>query len=103
MTIDALDLFGDPSILKVSATDIASACSCPRHLAVKIRPDVKSRRWRRSFGSEKTFVLGIVTDLVRAAHSSEWAHDPQHLAGWIAQELERRASTGCCARTRRSP
>ncbi len=90
MTIDALDLFGDPSILKVSATDIASASSCPRHLAVKIRPDVKSRRWRRSFGSEKTFVLGIVTDLVRAAHSSEWAHDPQHLAGWIAQELERR-------------
>ncbi|KAA1400270.1 PD-(D/E)XK nuclease family protein [Aeromicrobium ginsengisoli] len=90
MTIDALDLFGDPSILKVSATDIASADSCPRHLAVKIRPDVKSRRWRRSFGSEKTFVLGIVTDLVRASHSSEWAHDPQHLAGWIAQELERR-------------
>lgn len=90
MTIDALDLFGDPSILKVSATDIASAAQCPRHLALKIRPDVKSRRWRRSFGSEKTFVLGIVTDLVRAAHSSEWAHDPQHLAGWIAQELERR-------------
>ena len=90
MTIDALDLFGDPSILKVSATDIASHASCPRHLALKIRPDVKSRRWRRSFGSEKTFVLGIVTDLVRAAHSSEWAHDPQHLAGWIAQELERR-------------
>jgi hypothetical protein len=90
MTIDALDLFGDPSILKVSATDIASAGSCPRHLALKIRPDVKSRRWRRSFGSEKTFVLGIVTDLLRAAHSSEWAHDPQHLAGWIAQELERR-------------
>lgn len=90
MSIDALDLFGDPSILKVSATDIASADHCPRHLALKVRPDVKSRRWRRSFGSEKTFVLGIVTDLVRAAHSSEWAHDPQHLAGWIAQELERR-------------
>jgi hypothetical protein len=90
MSVDSLDLFGDPSILKVSATDIASADACPRHLAVKIRPDVKSRRWRRSFGSEKTFVLGIVTDLVRAAHSSEWAHDPQHLAGWIAQELERR-------------
>ncbi len=90
MSIDALDLFGDPSILKVSATDIASAGSCPRHLAVKIRPDVKSRRWRRSFGSEKTFVLGIVNDLLRAAHSSEWAHDPQHLAGWIAQELDRR-------------
>lgn len=90
MSIDALDLFGDPSILKVSATDVASADQCPRHLALKIRPDVKSRRWRRSFGSEKTFVLGIVTDLVRAAHSSEWAHDPQHLAGWIAQELERR-------------
>lgn len=90
MSIDALDLFGDPSILKVSATDVASADLCPRHLALKVRPDVKSRRWRRSFGSEKTFVLGIVTDLVRAAHSSEWAHDPQHLAGWIAQELERR-------------
>lgn len=90
MTIDGLDLFGDPSMLRVSATDLASAGSCPRHLALKIRPDVKSRRWRRSFGSEKTFVLGIVTDLVRAAHSSEWAHDPRHLAGWIAQELERR-------------
>lgn len=90
MSIDSLDLFGDPSILKVSATDVASSQGCPRHLAVKIRPDVKSRRWRRSFGSEKTFVLGIVTDLVRAAHSSEWAHDPQHMAGWIAQELERR-------------
>ncbi len=29
MTIDALDLFGDPSILKVSATDIASAALVP--------------------------------------------------------------------------
>lgn len=59
-------------------------------MALKIRPDVRSDRWQRSFGSEKTFILGEVVQLVRSAHVADEANDPATLAGWLQEQLQRR-------------
>ncbi|MCW2752423.1 MAG: hypothetical protein JWR83_3533 [Aeromicrobium sp.] len=90
MSTFALDLIGNAEKLRVSATDVAAHEACGRHLAVKIRPEVSSNVWRRSFGSEKTFILGQVAELVREAHTSDQANDPARLMGWLRDRIERR-------------
>jgi hypothetical protein len=90
MSTFSLDLVGNAQKLRVSATDVAAHEACGRHLAVKIRPEVSSNVWRRSFGSEKTFILGQVAELVRDAHTSDEANDPAQLVGWLRDRLERR-------------
>ncbi|MEO6605191.1 MAG: PD-(D/E)XK nuclease family protein, partial [Aeromicrobium sp.] len=64
--------------------------SCGASMALKIRPDVRSDRWQRSFGSEKTFILGEVVQLVRGAHVADEANDPATLPAWLQEQLERR-------------
>lgn len=86
----SLDLTGNQDNVRVSATDIANHDSCGRTLALKIRPEMLSDRWQRSFGSEKTFILGEITQLVRAAHASEEANDSGALTGWLQDQLELR-------------
>ena len=90
MSTTSLNLSGDPDYLKISATDVASSGSCPRYLAVKIRPEVSSPDWRRSYGNRDTFVLGVVAKIVLAAHFSPKANDPTRLTAWIRNELEQR-------------
>ena len=84
----ALDLYGNADNVKVSATDVASHQSCPRYLALKIRPDVRSRVWQRSFGSEDTFVLGVVNQLVQAALRDRLGDQPETLSSWLRDQLD---------------
>ena len=89
MPTESLHLTGDPDNIRVSASDVAAHGGCPRRLAVKIRPDVKSSTWRRSYGGEDTFVLGLVLDLVASAHG-ENLDGPGELTEWIRARLELR-------------
>ncbi len=84
------DLIGNRENLRISATDIANHDSCGASMALKIRPEVSSDRWQRSFGSEKTFILGEVVQLVRSAHVADEANDPTTLPAWLQEQLERR-------------
>lgn len=84
------DLVGNRETLRISATDVANHDSCGASMALKIRPEVSSDRWQRSFGSEKTFILGEVAQLVRSAHVADEANDPATLTAWLQEQLERR-------------
>ena len=84
------DLIGNQDNVRVSATDIANHDSCGASMALKIRPEVSSDRWQRSFGAEKTFILGEVAQLVRSAHVADEANDPATLTVWLQEQLERR-------------
>ncbi len=84
------DLIGNQENVRISATDVANHASCGASMALKIRPEVSSDRWQRSFGSEKTFILGEVAQLVRSAHVSDEANDPATLPAWLQEQLERR-------------
>lgn len=90
MSAFSRDLLGNHANVRVSATDVANHEFCGRSMALKIRPEVSSDRWQRSFGSEKTFILGEVAQLVRTAHTCEEANSPSTLTAWMQEQLERR-------------
>ena len=90
--VDALNLQGNLDNLKVSATDVASHHSCPRYLALKIRPDVRSSAWQRRYGSADTLVLGSIDQLVQVALQDNVADQPANLPAWIRQQLDARGT-----------
>ena len=90
--VDALNLQGNLDNLKVSASDVASHQSCPRYLALKIRPDVRSSAWQRRYGSADTFVLGMIDQLVQVALQDNVADQPATLPAWIRQQLDVRGT-----------
>lgn len=85
-----LDITGDRTFLKVSATDVASDAACGRFLAFKVRPMVKSAAWRRSFARESIFPLGDVVDVVLNAHAAPETQTYAGLDTWLSGQLERR-------------
>lgn len=88
----AIDLTGDPAVLRVGATDVASRCGCGRHLAFKARPKVNPATWRRSFSDDLPIVLRDVIDLVSEAHHAEGVETYAGLRAWLAARLDARGT-----------
>lgn len=81
----ALELVGRADRLKVSATDVANADDCPRHLALKVRPDVKLADWQRQF-AVSPFPLGDVLDLLHRALRQNV--EPKDSVLWVRERVE---------------
>lgn len=62
-----IDLNGNLRVIKVGASDAAQDPVCGLQLAVKVRPEIGSPAWRRSW-SETPFALGPVRDIALRAH-----------------------------------
>ena len=95
MTWDAgRDLDGEPDILKVSATDLASGDACQRYLAVKVRPFARAKEWKRRFPPDKhatPFPLRDVVDMLVAASRQAPMDDYEGLEAWIRAEIDNRS------------
>jgi len=87
-----LDLTGDRTVLKVSATDVSSTCACGRFLAIKVRPEARSPAWGRSFPRDNVFPLGDLVELVEAAHRAPEAATYSTLRRWLAQQFDARGT-----------
>ncbi|HEX5016950.1 MAG TPA: PD-(D/E)XK nuclease family protein [Actinomycetes bacterium] len=88
------DLEGEPSVVRVSATDLASREPCDRYLAAKVRPYAKARDWQRRFPPDKhatPFPLRDVVDVVVAASRQAPMEDYQGLEAWIRAEIDNRS------------
>jgi hypothetical protein len=96
MTWDAArDLDGEPDVLRVSATDLASQSDgCPRYLAAKVRPYARAKDWKRRFPPDRhktPFPLGDVVDVAVAASRQAPMDDYEGLEAWIRAELDSRS------------
>jgi hypothetical protein len=94
MPLDSsLVLIGDPSFVKVSASDVSGGCACGRFLALKTRPGVKGvNGWQRLYAPWDTrapFPLGDVIELVREADGQVFATYAEQ-ATWLADAMEAR-------------
>jgi PD-(D/E)XK nuclease superfamily len=85
-----LGLIGDHTVLKVSASDVSSTSPCGRFLAIKVRPDVHSPAWTRSFPRDNVFPLGDLVELVAAAHRAPEAASHLTQRQWLAQQFDDR-------------
>jgi hypothetical protein len=89
------DLDGEPDVLRVSATDLASQSDgCPRYLAAKVRPFARAKDWKRRFPPDRhktPFPLGDVVDVVVAASRQAPMDDYEGLEAWIRAELDNRS------------
>lgn len=85
-----LDLQGNLENLRISASDVANHDNCPRHLAVKTRPEARTGAWHRRFGSVDTFVPRWVQDLMLAALRDDEARDAARLPEWTRRQLDSR-------------
>lgn len=88
----SLDLTGDPSRVKVSASDVSGAVACGRYLGLKTRPEVKGvDGWRRllaPWDDRPPFPLGDVLDLVREADGRDFT-TYQDQARWLVDAMDR--------------
>ena len=88
------DLDGEPDVLKVSATDLASRDACERYLAVKVRPFARAKDWKRRFPPDKQatpFPLRDVVDMLVAATRQAPMDDYEGLEAWIRAEIDNRS------------
>ena len=88
----ALNLTGDPNVVKVSATDVSGTCECGRFLGLKTRPNVKViDGWQKLFpqGDRAPFPLGDIVDLLAEADGQEFTtYEAQ--SSWLAEAIDRR-------------
>jgi hypothetical protein len=95
MTWDAArDLDGEPDVLKVSASDLASGSACERYLAAKVRPFARAKDWKRRFPPDRhatPFPLRDVVDMLVAATRQAPMDDYQGLEAWIRAEIDNRS------------
>lgn len=88
-----IDLVVDSDDIRVSASDAASTCECGRYLALKVRRDVRSPVWqprRPPWGEGVPFMLGIVKDIVIAAHAvPDKTGTYEDLTEWLHETIER--------------
>jgi len=88
----ALNLTGDPNIVKVSASDVSGTCECGRFLGLKTRPKVQViDGWQRLFpqGARAPFPLGDIVDLlVEEDHHDFPTYEAQ--SAWLTEAIDRR-------------
>jgi hypothetical protein len=87
----ALDLTGDPRLVKVSASDVSGACACGRFLALKTRPRVKAvDGWQRLFApwdERQPFPLGDVAAILQKADGHDFdTYEAQ--SAWLAEAID---------------
>lgn len=82
-----LELVGNADLLKISASDVANADDCPRHLALKTRPELRPADWRRQFGDNAPFPLGDVLNLFEMALRREVPQADAVL--WVRSTVEK--------------
>jgi hypothetical protein len=91
MTWDpAIDFIGNPNELKVSASDVGAEATCGRQLALKSRPTVYLRDWRRSWpprGQGVPFVLGHLADALAESDAAD-VEAVGGLAAWADAWME---------------
>jgi hypothetical protein len=88
------ELDGEPDVLKVSATDLASRDACERYLAAKVRPFARAKDWKRRFPPDKhatPFLLRDVVDMLVAATRQAPMDDYEGLEAWIRAEIDHRS------------
>jgi hypothetical protein len=85
-SLHPVELVGNTERVRVSASDVANAGDCPRHLALKVRPEVKLADWQRRFADSTPFPVGDVLDLLhRALHQKV---EPQDSVLWVRERVE---------------
>ena len=88
----ALNLTGDPSVVKVSASDVSGSCECGRFLGLKTRKKVQViDGWQRLFpqGARAPFPLGDIVDLlVEAGRHDLPTYEAQ--SAWLTEAIDRR-------------
>src|SRR5687768_4300299 len=82
-----LQLTGRPDRVRISATDVANADACPRHLALKTRPDLKPADWSRRFAPDSLFPLGDVLNLFELALRKDVP--PADAVLWVREQVDR--------------
>ena len=88
----ALNLTGDLSVVKVSASDVSGTCECGRFLGLKTRKKVQViDGWQRLFpqGARAPFPLGDIVDLlVEAGRHDLPTYEAQ--SAWLTEAIDRR-------------
>lgn len=88
----ALNLTGDPNVVKVSASDVSGTRECGRFVALKTRPRVKViDGWKRLFpeGDRAPFPLGDIVDLLVEADGQDFAtYEAQ--SAWLTKAIDQR-------------
>ncbi|MGW2214043.1 PD-(D/E)XK nuclease family protein [Nonomuraea sp. NPDC001684] len=87
--IPPIELVGDASDLRVSATILSGGSACGRYLAIKARPRVNAVGWKPLYGKSSLFLPGDLVRLVEAAHDAPpEALAPSAIAGWLQQQFD---------------
>jgi hypothetical protein len=88
------DLDGEPGVLRVSASDVASSSECERFMATKVRRFAYGKGWKRRFAPNRhptPFPLGDAMTIAVAATRRAPLHDYEGLEAWIRAEIEERS------------
>ncbi|MFI6797613.1 PD-(D/E)XK nuclease family protein [Streptosporangium canum] len=87
--IPQVELVGDASDLRVSATILSGSSECGRYLALKARPKVVAAGWTPFKGKTNFFLPGDLVRLIKAAHAAPAeALAPSVFTGWLKQQFD---------------
>ncbi|MET9250272.1 PD-(D/E)XK nuclease family protein [Nonomuraea sp. NPDC003709] len=87
--IPPVELVGDSSNLRVSATILSGGSACGRYLALKARPKVNAAGWKPFYGTTSLFLPGDLVRLIKAAHAAPpEALAPSSITGWLQQQFD---------------